>query len=643
MNTRRTLCSLMCVIMLGVTSFVPSAEARRDANPELTAKGEELREQYTRRLADLKKEVTSALPTMDEEKKSAFLNARDALAQIKPPPEDSDAVTMKKYKESKKEAEADVMAAARAVLTGLDAFLGSDKLNDKLMEIAILTHGTPAGLAEFAQQGEEEKALVDKLFADKALMKQILLAGGANGGEYGEAMQVYTAIQAKSEHARERGSIFQRLALGTALQQPWLKGEDKGGVYGIVYTDNTTPDGPVARYMHYEKAHLNGELDPAFDDMNAWECRFITNDPYTNEELAWTREMMRNYRPDHITKPNYKFRYVMIVKTDVPYCTPDWRPDEGTTKVQQIVAGGGKCGPRAFFGRTAARAFGIPSRRSTQRGHAALNHWTPDGWVVNFGAWWSWNWCGPWGGLDFLLESQAREFPDEFMKVLRAQWVGDTLGEEDVSIRHYGKGGGLWNGLAFYKKRIVVHDAKQEALDKELAELSREEGQELGESDKVLGDKEKKPQIEISEKDKTITVAKDGIITVPVAACARPEPENTDDSILFMKNLEDEVQVHYAGRGKRPELLKYNIEAPEAGKYNLTMRVVTVSRNQDCLLRLNRRTLIDVDLPTSWGMWEDTEPVPVDLKKGRNTIMFTCKTPNRGVTLKHLKLTPVER
>lgn len=643
MTNRVTLFSLMCVIMLGLTNFGPPVAARGKREAELNAKGEELRTNYNQRLQGLKKEVKTALPTIDENKKTAFLNARAALAKIKTPPEGSGAATINKYKESKKKAEADVLEAARKVLADLDAFLSRDKLDDKLVEIAILTHGTSRGLAEFAQQGEVEKALLDKLFADKALMKQILLAGGANGGEYGEAMQVYTAIQKKSERARERGNILQRLALGTALQQPWLKGEDKGGVYGIVYTDNTTPDGPVARYMHYEKAYLNGELDPVFEDMNTWECRFITNDPYTNESLGWTRKMLRNYRPDHITNPNYKWRYARMVKSDVPYRSPDWRPNEGTTKVQQIVAGGGKCGPRAFFGRTVCRAFGIPSRRSTQTGHGAMNHWTPDGWVVCFGAWWSYNWCGPWGGLDFFLESQAREHAGEFMKVLRAQWVGDALGEEDVSIRRYGKGGGLWNGLAFYKKRIVVHDAEQEALDKELAELSREEGQKLGESDEVLGDKEEKPQIEIPEKDKTITVAKDGVITVPVAACVRPEPGNNTDRILFMKNLEDEVQVHYAGLGKRPELLKYNIEAPEAGKYNLSMRVVTVARNQKCLLRLNRRTLIDVDLPTSWGMWEDTEPVPVNLKKGRNTLMFTCKPPNRGVTLKHLKLTPVER
>ena len=114
-------------------------------------------------------------------------------------------------------------------------------------------------------------------------MRQILRSGGANGGEYGEAMQVYTALLEKSERAREVGSIFQRLALGTALHQPWLDESNKGSVNGTVFTDNKNPDGQVARYLHYEKAYLAKELDPQFKDFNTWECRFITNDPYTND------------------------------------------------------------------------------------------------------------------------------------------------------------------------------------------------------------------------------------------------------------------------------------------------------------------------------------------------------------------------
>lgn len=617
-----------------------AASARvKSSSPALTERGEQLKTTYEQKLASLQVEIAAAIPAIDDQKKAAFLAARATLNALKSPDEGAAAGLVAEHREAKEKAEADVLKHARAVLADVDEFLSSDRLDAKLMTIAILTHGTPQGLAEFAQKGETEEGLIEKLLDDPALMEQVLLAGGANGGEYGEAMAVYAAIQAASERAREPG-ILQRLALGTSLHQPWLKGRDRGGVYGIVYPDSSGID-QVARYLHYEKAYLAGELDPAFTDMNTWECRFITNDPYRDEDLAWTREMMRNYRPDHITNPDYKWRYVRIVKSDVPYKTPDWRPEEGTSKCQQILAGGGKCGPRAFYGRTALRAFGIPARRSTQTGHAALNHWTPDGWVVCFGAWWAHNWCGPWGGLDFLLDSQAREHEQEYRKVLRAQWIGDVLEEEDVSIRYYGKGGGLWNALAFHKKEAVIEDAQQEARDLELAKLSAEEAtRQLGESDEAPDDEEEEKGIEIPEKDRTIVVAEDGAITIPVAACAKPT--NSTQRILFMKNLDDEIQVHYSRLGKRPELLKYYVEVPKAGKYSLTAHVATVARRQTALLRLNRRTLIDIPLPFSLGMWQDTEPLEVELREGRNTLMLTCNAPNRGLSIKRLELRPIK-
>lgn len=631
LNTMRKLVVTMCLALFGVAWPVPQAWAGDPAAaPPLTAQGKVLLDRYTQRLAELKEQVIAKLPAIDEQRKAEFLGARAALATVNATGEPESAMAAQEQNNLRDAAHAKTLKSARAILAGLDAFLGSSALDDSLMEIAILTHATPRGLAEFAQQGEQEQALLDKLFADTGLMKEILISGGANGGEYGEAMQVFTAIQAASEHARQRGSIFWRLALATSLHQPWLEGKARGGVYGIVYADHSTPDGQVARYLHYEKAYLNNELDPAFKDMNTWECRFITNDPYTNAELAWTRRMMRTYRPDHITNPDHKWRYVRLVKSDVPYTRPDWRPDEGTTKVQQIVAGGGKCGPRAFFGRVAARAFGIPARRSTQTGHAAMNRWTPDGWVVCFGAWWSHNWCGPWGGLDFLLDSQAREHPEQYMKVLRAQWIGDALDEEDVSIRYYGTGGGLWNALAFYHKQAVVEDARIKAL--ELAG-----GMKLGESDDLLGD-EGGQEVEIPKEDRTVAIDDHGVITIPAAASVKPA--NSTDRILFMKSFDAGTQVHYSRLGKRPELLRYDINLPTAGKYHLTMQVSTVARQQQCLLRLNRRTLIDVNLPFTLGEWQDTQPVAVELKEGRNTLMFTCKTPNRGVSLKHITLTP---
>ncbi|MDG2221902.1 MAG: hypothetical protein P8L85_11000 [Rubripirellula sp.] len=623
---------LLGTLLLGTLGSTQYATAQQTEEVVLTGQGEELLAKYNAMLESLTTEIADSLPAIDSQRRESFLTSRTALAGIKDPGEATNQAARRIHEIKKAESEADALLAARAILAEVNRFLSSASLDSKLIAAAILRNATPRGLAEFAQQGATEEALLEQLFADEALMKQMLIAGGANGGEYGEAMQVYTTILAKSERARDVGSIFQRLALGTALHMPWLPGHQKGGIHNIVYRTQTTID-QVERYQHYEQAYLDGELDPAFKDMNTWECRFITDDPYSNEDLAWMRQMMRTYRPDHITNPDYKWRFVRIVKSDVPYVSPTSDPSLGTP-AQQHIALGGICGRRAFYGRLACRAFGIPSRASTQTGHGAMSHWTPDGWVVCLGAWWSMAWCGPQGGLDFLLDSQAREQTADYMQVLRLQWIGDALAEPDVSIRHgqYGQGGGFWDGLAFYKKRAIVEDAEVEAL--ELAG-----GMKLGESDELLGD-ETAEEIEIPEADRTIAVGDNGIITIPAAACDRPT--NSTDKVGFMKGWDGGTQIHYGRLGQRPELIRYTVEAPAAGTYELVAKVATVSPKQVAILRLNRRTLLDIPLPYTKGLWQETEPLKVELKEGRNSIMLTTRAPNRGITIKEFRLQPIK-
>lgn len=626
------------LLLLGCLQFAPAAEIKEIP---LNASGEKLLAEYTHELETLGAEIAAELPTVDAQKKAAFETARTELGALKAPRENDAEAVHKAYQTAKPLAEEKALESAKPLIADLASLLTSDALDSKLMRAAILRHGTPRGLAEFAQQGAEEKDLLDKLFADRPLMRQILRSGGANGGEYGEAMQVYTALLEKSERAREVGSIFQRLALGTALHQPWLDESNKGSVNGTVFTDNKNPDGQVARYLHYEKAYLAKELDPQFKDFNTWECRFITNDPYTNEELAWGRSMLRKFRPDHITNPDQRWRYTRVVKSDVPYCSTRHDSSLGLPQ-QQAIALGGICGRRAFFGRFIARAFGIPSRRSTQSGHAALNRWTPDGWVNNFGGWWSFNWCGPQGGEDFFLDSQAREYGEAYIHVLRAQWIGDALGQEDVSLRNYGQGGGFWDSLALYMKRAIVEDAdlmKQMLVaDAELAALSAEEARLLGESDKVLGDGEIK-EIEIPEEDKKIVAAEDGTITVPAVACT--SPRNNTEKVAFLESWGGGMQIHYRRLGERPELLKYTVEAPVAGKYELTLNVSTVSRQYEVIARINRRSLVNTMLPYTKGSWQRTAPEIIELREGRNTIQLTFRSPNRGVSIKELQLKPV--
>jgi hypothetical protein len=619
------------IALLLAASIVPLAAAKKEpVEIPLTARGKELHETYTKQLEALCNEAVAALPAVDEAKKNHFMELRAKWNGIPKITDETKPAEKQSIEETTAQVQADLLVAGEALMADLLPALSGDKLDPTLMSIAILTDATPRGLAEFAQKGAAQEKLLEQLFADEPLMRQVLEAGGANGGAYGQMMEVYTAILAKSERAREVGSIFQRLALGTAIQMPW-KEKPEAGVYGIVQRTQYGID-QVERYLHYEKAYLDGELDPAFKDMNTWECRFITDSEYSNEDLTWVRQMMRVYRPDHITMEDYKWRYVRFIKSDVPYCSTTHDPSLGT-KPQEEIALGGICGRRAFLGRLTTRAFGIPTRASTQTAHAALSHWTPDGWVICLGAWWDIAYCGPQGGLDFLLESQAREF-DDYKLVRRAQWLGDALGEENVSIAHgkYGQGGGFWDSLAFVKKQLIVKKAEVEAL-----ELVG--GMKLGESDELLGDEEGK-DIEIPDTDKEIKVGDDGTMTIPAVACY--SPRKSSDRILFLNSWGGGYQLHYSRLGQRPELFKYRLEVPADGEYELTAQAATVSPNVEVLVRVNRDEPLPFAMPYTKGMWDDSQPIRVKLTAGSNIISITARTPNRGVSLKNWQLKPVK-
>jgi hypothetical protein len=103
----------------------------------------------------------------------------------------------------------------------------------------------------------------------------------------------------------------------------------------------------------------------------------------------------------------------------------------------------------------------------------------------------------------------------------------------------------------------------------------------------------------------------------------------------------NDVQVHYSLGGARPELLKFYLEAPKAGTYELTAEVCTVTLDREFMLRLNRRTLIDIPLPYTRGYWGETDPVQIDLREGRNSLQFTIKAPNKGLSIKNVVLKPI--
>jgi len=512
-------------------------------------------------------------------------------------------------------------SAAKALLTAMESFLSSDKLDAHLMRCAILVNATPRGLAEFAQQGQEEEALIIKLLADVALMKQMLEAGGAKFSKYGRAMEIYTAIQKASPKARE--GTLQRLALATILEHavPIPQSNPANQPNAPATVD------PVKRYLHYEKAYLDGELDPAFKNFSVWEYRMIVQCDAPDAILAWGREMLRNYRPDHIYNPDYGWRYSATVRTEVRYGSQNVKYDlPSLHEYQNIPKDGGVCGRRASFGRFILRSFGIPTWGATQQGHAALSHWTPKGWVVNLGAAFKHNWWdkdeAPRSGTDFLLETQARAVPQDYLKVLRAQWISAVLGEQAYNDRKH-VDGGFWSGMAHYQMVAIASKAV------ELGPL----GQELAEANESK-EKEKFEQAKLAEADRKVVVGRDGAITIPAVVHSKPSGH-----FMSMKNFSGGMQLHCTGGFKA----EYEFEAPRAGKYALAARLVTVQEGQKFLLTANdAKAPVEIAVPYTIGKWQQTQPVEISLVNGKNVLHFTLQDGSRGVTIKEFTLTPVK-
>jgi len=626
---------LMALLVMGVAGAAPAAN-----KPEptvLTKGGEKLLAKYTGQLKALQARIERELPKVDEKQKGAFLKAYQdeaaataaelnaKRAQVKSKDKEAAAKAYRAAKEALALAATSAQAPAKAMLTVLEKFLASDKPDAQLVKYVVLAEATPHGLAEFAQQGKEQEALVETLLADADLMKQMVIADGAKGGKYGQAMKIYTDIQKASAKAKD--GTLQRLALGISLEHavPVRQTNPKD------QTDAPATVDPVKRYLHYEKAFLDGELDPGFKDLTAWDYRMVVNGDEPDHILAWGREMLRNYRPDHISTSDYRWRYVKAVKTDVKYGSQDNKKDRPSLhKYQNIIMNGGVCGRRAFFGRFILRSFGVPTLARPQRGHASLAHWSPDGWVINLGATWGWGWTSYGQDIDFVVHTQAREVEAAYLQVQRAQWVGAVLGEKRAFGFNAGASG-IWNGVALYRQRAIVEEAKAVAL--------AAVGEDIGEANESKK-KDAVKAVTITEADRKIVVGAGGVITIPAVACSKPT--NSTAKIVFMKSYLGGMQLHYNRLGK-PEGFEYTFEAPAAGKYALGARVVTTSPDQHLLVAANdAKEPTDIAVPFTVGMWDKTQPVELTLVKGLNVLRFSRNEPVKGLTIKEFTLRPVK-
>ena len=522
-------------------------------------------------------------------------------------------------------ARAETIAAVRRL--GLEAFLADDALDARLAEFVVLLEATPQRLTEFARRSDGHAARVERLLADRELLLQMVVADGARDGAYGQAMTIYEDVQEASERART--GVLQRLALAIALEHavPVAQRNPKGSL------DAPSTVDPVQRYLHYEAAYLANELDPAFGGFDVWDLRMVVDGEEPDETLRWGREMLSNYRPDHVYTVDQRWRYVEAVRTEIRYGSQDNAHDRPDLQFfQNILMNGGVCGRRAFFGRFLLRAHGIPTTARPSPGHAALARWTPDGWVVCLG--------GGWGAgrtktrygrdLDFLATTQARADSASYLQVKRAQWVGDVVGEPRVFGLLTGQPE-FWYAVSLDLQRARIAEAGAVTL--------AAVGEELGEANESHVEYALEAAT-LGAADREVTVDEEGVLTIPAVATSRPRKSTR--KIVFMPSNLGGKQLHY-GRNGGAEVFEYTFDAPAAGAYELTARVVTPSWKQRLRITANdAATPVDLALPHTVGLWERTDPVVVELRAGQNVLRFQHASDGyaKGFTIRDFRLVP---
>jgi hypothetical protein len=441
-------------------------------------------------------------------------------------------------------------------------------------------------------------------------------------------MEIYQAIRKASPKSSE--GVLQRMAVATSLVHAVPMKLSHSGAHsdGAVYID------PVKRYLSYEKAHLNGELDPAFKDLTTWELTMVVDTTDADKTLDWGREMMRSYHPTLMTLNYEDQRYAKIVDAEIQYTSEFVKHDRRELpRMQNILANGGICGRRAFFGRFVLRAFGVPSTARPEPGHATLAHWSPSGWQAYLGSQWGSRAriIGYGRDLNFLASARARENTQEYMQVRRAQWIGAVAGERLVVGIHGGGKPKFWHAAAIIKQDAIA--------DKVAAKVTKPTAKEI---------KYAFSNTTVSADEQKITINSDNIITIPAVATKIPENNTilpawgTIEAVSFAKSNLGGSQLYYSRYGGA-QALEYSFDVAKAGKYELTSRVITTYWDMGFLTSINGAEQVAMPLPFTTGNWGTSEPIVIDLKKGTNSLVLSRPLDMRkGIVIRDFQLKPAK-
>ncbi len=392
-----------------------------------------------------------------------------------------------------------------------------------------------------------------------------------------------------------------KLAIATAIAPP---GSGSPGA-GQAKTQAT----PLDRYMHFKNAQKNKELFPSFDNLTVWELGKVVQSGASDADLAWAREMINSWRPD------LRNNELVVNST-----SEVWRrnsPIQFDNSYKNVLAGGGKCGPRSSWSVMICQAFGIPAIGVGQPAHACVAYKTAfpmaqpqpgSAWKVGYGRGWQVSKLEGMSGLDFVAAVEDRAHAEQFTQVEHLRWLASALASKDQASATMDLAHKIQKSIPAGNTDVTA-SAKAAEAEKEIA-----------------------PEVKAAK-------AAD-----PKGPFAVSPSGTTIDAALFSRMSGINVYDCYTG-GKQVNFQKsvqdswveYPLDVPAAGTYVIVIKVAAANVEQVLNVSSGSGAAVTVKVPWTTGLWGATEPTEIKLEAGKQTLKIAAPF-QRGVAVKSFEL-----
>ncbi|MCX6877916.1 MAG: hypothetical protein NTW21_29495 [Verrucomicrobia bacterium] len=501
---------------------------------------------------------------------------------------------------------------------GLKALLKDPTLNVVLVQRQLITKFGADNLAAFAKASPDHKKFLSWLLHDTRAMELCLEAATPTGLKAredntwtlsAETLELWKKLSAADPDAKD--GICLKLAIATALLPPGKVNIGAGGP--------SAPADPLVRYNHFKKAYKNKELVASFAKLTVWDYTKIVSSGASDEDLTWGREMIRTFRPD-----------LGATEMVVDMTGLVWRRNSPVpyTNMKTVLQGGGKCGPRSSFAVFINQACGIPAIGVGQPAHACVAWRGIDGgWRVGYGKGWAASKLDGLSGPEFVEGSLARSQVSRFSQVEHLRWFASALTSHAQTAAV----------LAIARK--IAKEAPTTKVDMN-ASLKPEE------ANADPGVEAAKPSAPVGKKDASTTAQTgpvkpvNGVIHVNAGTYLKQEGQAMfgGPSIILQDSHGGGKQVYFPQQ-LAAGWVEYSIDAPAAGKYELTMKTAAVNDGQFLQVGSDAFNAVSlVRVPMTHGLWATTKPVDVKLVQGIQNLRVTVIPGQRGVALHSFEL-----